>query len=133
MNGDGQAEFAVGTLQSDDTVEVNIYNGAANELATYTAATGASAFALGSVQLPGDTADSLLVGVQPIGGSVGSVGADQVDILSPLSGATTDGFNAFAALVGGCSICRNSRVWDRTVEERRSRVMNWEQTVCSIG
>ncbi len=104
LNGDGQSEIAVGALQANGNVTVKVYTGAGVEEAGYRGATNATNFGLGSVRLANSTIDELMVGSVPIGGTVGGAGADQISILDPLTGNQSSGFDAFAALVGGCAL-----------------------------
>jgi hypothetical protein len=102
-NGDGRFEVAVGQLQPDGSVMVKLYGPSPNPIATYPAAVTTSAFALGAQDSNGDGVSELLIGTVPLPGVI-TAGNNQVNILAPLTGLKTGGFDAFAALVGNVSL-----------------------------
>src|SRR5262249_43354868 len=103
LNGDGRSEFAVAQLTSSGDVDVVVYNSSGTQIASYTAANGASAFGIGKVDTNQDGNNELMVGALPIGGGA-SPGGNQVNVLNPITGIKASGFDVFAVLVGGISL-----------------------------
>jgi hypothetical protein len=103
INGDGRSELAVSIFQNS-RVKVKLFNATGDQQASYNASVNTAAFGIGASDLDRDGKDELMIGVIPAPGMVAIAGNDQINILNPLTGAKTDGFNAFAVLVGGVAL-----------------------------
>ncbi len=103
VNGDGKDEIAIGSLGADGVVTVKLFGGDGALQNTYPATAHASAYGLAGLDSNGDGIDELMIGTVLLPGVIVG-GNKQVNILSPVNGLVTGGFDAFAVLTGNVSL-----------------------------
>jgi hypothetical protein len=103
VQGDNKLEFAVGSLDSVNTLTVKIFSADSSQLSVFPAGTGVANYALAGLDPTGTGVNSLMIGTVPLSGATRG-GTNQVSIVNPLTGVATGGFDAFAMLVGNVAL-----------------------------